>query len=153
MKFIMLIALLLSSTAFAGTLKVKAGTGYEKRDGDYIQIFWPEYQEMEIDCSSPFGISTEVQSQMNTSTITTYIFALETHGGCSLGFGYSIDGGPSRSLGVILITSPQNINETIFSGTPVVLEDGYVYTPSFGIANPDTLNNSKELKKPTADKI
>lgn len=107
---------------------------YEKRDGDYIQIFRPEYQEMEIDCTSPFGIFTEIQSQMHTSTVTTNIFALETNGACSIGFGYSIDGGPTRSLGVLLITSPQSINETIFYGTPLVLEDGYEYTPSFGIS-------------------
>lgn len=134
MKFILFITLLFSSPLFAQIINMKIGAGYEKRDGDSIEIYSPDLKKMEIDCSSPLGVLEKIQSRIHTTAVTTNVFAIETSKSCLILMSYSIGDGPSISLGQLRIPFTGNINEIIFNGTPLVLEDGYTYTPTIGIS-------------------
>jgi len=134
MKFILLSFLMLSSSAFSQTIKMKIGSGYIKADGDYIQIYSPDLKNMEIDCTTSLGVMESIQSTMASATVTTNIFAVNTGELCLIMLSYSINDGVSRSLGQLNIPFSGNINTTIFNGTSLELEDGYTYTPTIGIS-------------------
>lgn len=134
MKFIVLVAIVFSSSVFATNYKMKIGTGYERRAKDSVRTSPPYLTEMEIECSPMIMLVKKMQSQISTMTVTTDIFTFETKKSCLVMVLNSINGGESELFGQLNIPYSGTVNELQFYGTPTVLEDGYTYVPTLGIS-------------------
>ena len=135
MKKLLLLACLLSSTAFAKNVKLQVGVGYEKRESGSVTVAIPQFQTLDFDCGIPYGFSKDIKESIAETEIVANVFAIETKKNCLVTISYKLANGEGIMFGQIRIPSSGSVNETVFHGVPAVLDETEVqYTPTFWLA-------------------